>query len=60
LQRELAFELEVIDIDDPGFEDRRNEYGDDIPVVHLNGLEVFRHRVNERELRNLITQAIIG
>ncbi len=45
--------VEKIDIDgDPEMSAR---YGDDIPVVLIDGVERFRHRVVESELRRLIT-----
>ena len=43
------FTLEEIDIDmDP---DLSLKYGYDIPVVLINGIKVFKHRVDPREFR---------
>lgn len=41
-------ELRVTDVDRSA--DLARRYGDDIPVVFLNGEEVFRHRVDEKVL----------
>ncbi|MFQ5492216.1 MAG: glutaredoxin family protein [Phycisphaerae bacterium] len=51
-------ELRVVDIDQPG--DRRwaDEYNEHVPVVHLNGREIFRHRVDETVLRRLLRGAL--
>ena len=43
------FTLEEINIDsDP---DLKTRYGWDIPVVLINGIKVFKHRVDPREFR---------
>ena len=47
-------EVQVVDIDQPGNEHWADDYGEHIPVVHLNGREVFRHRVDETVLRRLL------
>lgn len=51
VRSQVPFELESIDICAPGQEPWFEAYRDDIPVVHLNGREIFRHRINERQLR---------
>lgn len=44
----VRFRLEIVDIDsDP---DLAARYGERIPVVHVNGEEMFAYRVNERVL----------
>lgn len=43
-----------IDITAPGNGKWLALYSNDIPVVHLNGHEVSRHRVSERHLRKLL------
>lgn len=48
------FELELVDITAAGQESWFAAYQHDIPVVHLNGKEVFRHRVNGPQLRALL------
>ena len=46
--RRVPFRLEIVDIDgDPELVAR---YNDRVPVVHVNGEEVFSYRVNERAL----------
>lgn len=46
--RRVPFRLEIVDIDsDP---DLAARYGERIPVVHVNGEEMFAYRVNERVL----------
>ncbi len=49
------FELNCVDISAPGNEEWSEAYRNDIPVVHLNGREIFRHRVDERRLRELLS-----
>ncbi|NOT00120.1 MAG: glutaredoxin family protein [Phycisphaerales bacterium] len=57
LRGRLPFDVEKIDITDPGNRRWYAMYCNDIPVIHLNGREVFRHRVSERRLRELIESA---
>lgn len=54
VRRSLPFDLENIDISAPGCEHWLALYKHDVPVVHLNGVEVFRHRVDEARLRALV------
>lgn len=43
------FTIEEINIDlDP---DLRERYGDDIPVVFINGTKVFKHRLDPRDFK---------
>lgn len=51
LQSRYDFTLERIDIADPQNQESFNLYCHDIPVVHVNGQEFCKHRVNERALR---------
>ncbi len=44
--------VERIDIDTDA--ELTARYGNDIPVVLIDGVERFRHRVSERELRRLL------
>lgn len=48
------FELEIIDISAPEQSRWFELYRNDIPVMHLNGKEIFRHRVEERRLREFL------
>ena len=50
----VPFELESVDITASGNDAWLATYRDHIPVVHLNGQEVFRHRVDERRLAELV------
>lgn len=50
----VPFDLEIVDISATGSEKWWDAYRNDIPVVHLNGEEIFRHRVDERRLRELL------
>ena len=56
VRRSADFELECVDISAPGNEKWHEKYRNDIPIVHLNGEEVFRHRVDERAFRELLAQ----
>ncbi len=49
------FELDCVDISAPGHDAWFSAYRNDIPVVHLNGKEIFRHRVDERRLRGVLS-----
>jgi glutaredoxin len=51
---DVPFDLEIVDISATGSENWWDAYRNDIPVVHLNGEEIFRHRVDERRLRELL------
>lgn len=57
VRRNIPFELDSVDITAPGNEHWQANYKNDIPVVHLNGREIFRHRVDERKLRTLLSRA---
>ena len=47
---EDEYRLEEINIDeDP---DLRDKYGYDIPVVFINGVKAFKHRVDPRQFRS--------
>jgi glutaredoxin len=49
---EWSFELREVDVSlDPGLQ---HEYGERIPVVELDGEEVFELHVDPLELRNLL------
>lgn len=54
---DLPVRFEEIDIDDPGHEHWRALYTNDIPVVHINGTEHARHRLDERAFREAVTDA---
>lgn len=54
VRRATPFDLDIVDISATGQERWFVAYRNDIPVVHLDGVEVFRHRVDERGLRGLL------
>ena len=50
--KDIPFQLEVLDITgEPGL---LREYELNIPVICINGIEVFRYHVNEAEFRSLL------
>lgn len=50
------FETEIVDITRPQHRRWQEAYRNDIPVVHLNGREIFRHRVDEARLRAILAK----
>ncbi len=58
VQSQISFELSCIDISAPGQQAWLAQYKHDIPVVHLNGEEIFRHRVDERRLKELLRNTV--
>jgi len=54
VRNDFPFETEIVDITSSGQEKWFKLYKDHIPVVHLDGVEIFRHRVNERLLRERV------
>lgn len=54
VRRRQPFDLEIVDISASGNEKWLSAYGDHIPVIHLDGMEVFRHGVSERRLQALL------
>jgi len=53
-QQKVAFELTEVDIIDPQNREYHDKYLFDVPVIHLDGKEIFRHRVNEAELLSVL------
>ena len=50
--KDIPFQLEVLDITgEPGL---LQEYERNIPVICINGAEVFRYHVNEAKFRSLL------
>ncbi len=60
VRRRIPFDLELVDITAPGHEAWLESYRNDIPVVHLNGREIFRHRIDEAGLRRLLEESGAG
>jgi hypothetical protein len=53
--RRVPFELETIDISgDPDLVDR---YGEDIPVLCIDGVEAFMHRIDEELLLGMLAKS---
>lgn len=46
---EGEFLLEEVNIDDDF--SLRDRYGNDIPVIFINGVKVFKHRIDPREFK---------
>ena len=53
----MPFEYKEVDIAKPEHKRWSDLYGCDIPVIHLNEKEVARHRVEERQLLQLLSEA---
>ena len=54
VRAQINFDLETVDISAPGNQKWFDAYQHHIPVVHLDGQEIFRHHVHERQLRDLL------
>jgi hypothetical protein len=53
VRADRPFELEAVDIGgDPELMER---YGERIPVVHVSGISTFEYRVDEDELREILS-----
>lgn len=52
--RAAGVPVERINISQEGAAEWRRLYAEHIPVVHLDGAEIFRHHVDERRLRALL------
>lgn len=51
IRTDMAFALEIVDVDEPENEPWLDAYDRDVPVVHVDGREVARHRLEEARLR---------
>ncbi len=54
VRRRIPFTLDIIDIDDGHHPTQRAQYTDDVPVINLNGREICRHRIDERDFTNML------
>ncbi len=54
---QIPFAIESVNISEPENAEWLTVYRNDIPVVHLNGKEIFRHRVEERRLRKILAES---
>ena len=52
VQRRLGFAVRVIDVEtDPEFE---RKFGEEIPVVFINGVKAFKYHVDEAEFQKKV------
>jgi len=54
MQASHAFELEIIDIDADGQATWRAAYDHHVPVVHVDGREIARHRITAEQLEEAL------
>ena len=54
VRHDVVFDVSVVDISLPENKQWWDAYRHDVPVVHLNDVEIFRHRVDERRFRELV------
>lgn len=47
-----------VDVDDPGGPDLADAYGERVPVVAVDGVDVAQWQVSERALRSLLRAAL--
>ena len=52
VRRRVAFDLKVVNIETD--QDLEKQYGDQIPVVFVNGVKVFKYRVDEAEFEKKV------
>jgi len=50
----MPFSLEEVDIEAPQNLSWHEKYRYDIPVIHLNEKEIFRHRLKEEDLLSVL------
>lgn len=55
LAGEIAFEVEEIDVD--GSADFREKFGEEVPVLFIDGRKAFKYRVTAGELRKQLRRA---
>lgn len=57
LQKELPFDLVVLDLDREAPEDKRAAYDWEVPVVELDGRKIMKFEVDDARLRRLLSLA---
>ncbi|KAL2911828.1 hypothetical protein HK105_208678 [Polyrhizophydium stewartii] len=57
VRAKVPFEFDEVDIDKAKDRQWLRKYMFDVPVVHVNGAEVFRHRVEPAELERALRAA---
>ena len=50
----IPMKLEVVDVD--GAEELRKKFGDQVPVLFINGKKAFKYRVTARELEKRLNR----
>jgi hypothetical protein len=55
-RQDFAFDINRVDISTD--RDLRKRYGVRIPVVAVNGVELFEHRVDDRALRSVLAESV--
>jgi hypothetical protein len=55
---QIPFRVEEVDIMRPENQEWHDKYVFDIPVISLDGKEIFRHRVDEMELTKTLQAAM--
>ena len=58
IRRETDFHIEERNIDEEA--SLRERYNDDIPVVAVNGRDVFKHRIDMVKFREILSSEIRG
>ena len=58
IRREMDFHIEERNIDEEA--SLRERYNDDIPVVAVNGQDVFQHRIHIGKLREMLRSGSRG
>jgi glutaredoxin len=53
VRAERPFELESVDIE--GDAELMSRYAERIPVVHVSGIPTFEYRIDENELRQIVS-----
>ncbi|KAI8926112.1 glutaredoxin-like domain-containing protein [Entophlyctis helioformis] len=54
VQAKVPFDLQEVDIDKPENKAWWRQYTYEVPVVHLNGQEIFRHRLQPQDLHDVL------
>ena len=50
----IPIEVEVIDVD--GADERREKFGNEVPVLFIDGRKAFKYRVTAKELEKLLNK----
>ncbi len=55
---EVPLEMEEVDVD--GDPDLREKYGNEVPVLFINGRKAFKYRVTEGELKKRLRKEAVA